>query len=795
MSLAINLAKSITRKLRIEDQSRRIWRNILNVIRSAQTTHNQINRNRKYYDAENIRLSGREIFKYENRASFLSYASQLPPDDEDRLKISQHMFQLKNYSAALKIVETLDPKRQVPKDIFFLGRIKLSSCQGVESDQLLEWFFNHQRASKLSEKDQIGLADWISISGTTSSIKLSRLAGIRHEIDKLSSMSEVVRRHIRFLEFKISLASDGWTDIFAFGDFDQPDLDSPDYQLRFIPNLNILGYGDKARHLLTGLLRHYGPKHKGIVSAALRLDPVWPGIDISQLSEDYSSELGTLQIAYLYRNISDEYYELFKASVNSHMLSYNDSDIRTKDKILRNLLRCDLIDEIEALVSTDSLPDTVLSLHSANGLRFFMEDDFVSARDCFMRVLEEDPSDPFASEGMRLALPRSGGDMYSVIRLRKKIGYGIKSNGRVGGRNGVDPDKTISLLMSGRYIEGLYSKRHAEQWQYLKKLYGKRFLNYEMLPYDRGKEKSLFVIADDGVGDEVRTAQFYATLADRFGRVVISCDPRFEEIFKRSFPSIIFVPSRRYRKGLIEKMDLIGRMSGMNHKLSNFLNEECKIFMDKADIITFGQMLFFNYFNGNIQRPENGAYLHSLAKVIRSDNGVSHKIKVGIIWRSHLQSMRRKFMYLKVEDFIPLLEAGDNIEFYSVQHSINNDEYKFCKDYNIHLIEDVDLFNDFDGLASYLKGMDLVIGISSLPMELAAAVGTPVWMLGFSPENYYLRTAAGKTEVDQLTLNSKVIAPRWIDFTEPTKTCINLVMHEAHDRLIDLCRHQQADTS
>lgn len=126
-----------------------------------------------------------------------------------------------------------------------------------------------------------------------------------------------------------------------------------------------------------------------------------------------------------------------------------------------------------------------------------------------------------------------------------------------------------------------------------------------------------------------------------------------------------------------------------------------------------------------------------------------------------------------------------------MQHAIDPAEAAYCDEHGIRRIEDVDLFDDFEGLAGHLASMDLVIGISTVPMELAAAVGTPTWLLGFSPENYLYRTGGGATPVDQLSRNSRIIAPPWIDFTAPYQECLDLVMGECRARLVRLASASQ----
>jgi hypothetical protein len=156
---------------------------------------------------------------------------------------------------------------------------------------------------------------------------------------------------------------------------------------------------------------------------------------------------------------------------------------------------------------------------------------------------------------------------------------------------------------------------------------------------------------------------------------------------------------------------------------------------------------------------------------------------VGLLWRSHFMTLWRKFMYLSIEDFAPVLDI-EGIEFWSIQHAINSDERAFCEANGIRLIEDVDLFDDFEGMSSAVAGLDMAVGLSSAPLELAAAVGTPVRMLGFSPENWFLRTSGGTDPEDRLTCNSRIVAPPWIDFSAPRQECIDLVMKEMRMLLI-----------
>lgn len=160
---------------------------------------------------------------------------------------------------------------------------------------------------------------------------------------------------------------------------------------------------------------------------------------------------------------------------------------------------------------------------------------------------------------------------------------------------------------------------------------------------------------------------------------------------------------------------------------------------------------------------------------------------MGLVWRSHFSGGTRRMMYIGLEQLTPLLDV-DGVEFWSIQHATDDAERASLEEHGIRQIHDVDLFDDLEGLAAHVASMDLVIGISTVPMELAAAVGTPTWLLGFSPENYLYRTAGGRTSVDQLSRNSTIIAPPWIDFTAPYQECVDLVLAECRTRLERLVR-------
>jgi hypothetical protein len=712
-------------------------------------------------------------------------------------EISRHLFKLKNHKSASQVASSLQYEKLSIDQKIIIGRIFTSSDCGVLADQALCRILKNEDLDNHASTILLKLVDWILCSGLHLDEKLGQLQRLQSTIKvrKDDFLNEHLQK-IRFAEFRLKFSNDIDLNILDYAEIDKLSIGYPNYQIKFIAPLKALGFEFEAAELLSLLISHHRFSNPEVFISKLNFDPDWiknEGITLQQIPANFLERTDFLDSFSGKASISQEYKKIFSKCVESQMKKFRSANVYEKDKILRALMKADCLDEALIIAHNEkNLPDTLLSYQSAKALKYFIDQDHYSAQQQFWLVLEEDPEDSIAAQGLRLALPRTGHNIDSMIDIRRKIGYGGAGNGRVGVRSDIGSEVIISLLMNGSYTSGLYAKRHAQHWRLLKNLYGNKCLNFELIPENNTRNQTLFLIADDGVGDEVRTAQFYNHISSQFKEVTATCDPRLIEIFQRSFPNINFIPVIRYRKGLIgREKELKGRILGLNQKLTHFLSEECRQHMEAADFLTFGQTLFFNRFAGRIPRPLNGGYLiPKEGSKIRS-NG-PRKLKVGLLWRSHLRTMWRKFMYLDIKDFSPILDL-EGVQYYSIQHCIDEDEINYCKEKSIELIDDIDLFNDLDGLSSFVSQLDLIIGISSVPIELGAALGVPVWMLGFSPENYYLRTNGGKTSQDNLSMNSTVIAPPWIDFSAPRDECLKLVFDETRVRLTEMVQKRKAE--
>lgn len=698
-----------------------------------------------------------------------------------RLAIFRHLLQLKNFSSAAKIGETFSFEHLSDRDALLVIQSMIASTSGVLADSLLRKFIR-DRISWVSSRALRSVAEFIRVSGLDPDEKISLIQQVIRSRPNIDSSALFA---LRWAEFRIKdenlLDSDILNYVVPTG--------GPLRQVACLSYLQAAGHHDVIDQILNDLSVSHSVSEYPLVAALLEYRPGWLEDNYHLFDGIAKPHLQNASLLELLARIpsTPDTEKLLETCKQHQIRAFSQAGPIQRDAILRTFIKADLLHEALGLLEeTEKLPDTVLSRIALEGYRFFLNDDYRSAEHCFYTVLRENPGDSFAGMGLRYALPRNGKPMDAILDVRDCLGYGTRSSGRASRwlHNGIPgPDVIFSLLMAGRHLEGHHLKRYAPNYRLLKKHFGEKFLNFEIIPTQTGN-KRLFVIGDDGVGDEVRAAQFYGQLLTLYKHVTISCDPRLYRIFSHSFPGIKFIPVARYRKALRQpRDDREQRLAGFNKRVSDILTERCRSHLEAADHITMSQGLVLNYFAGRLSRPSPGPYLRSPLppRLPKAREG----IRVGLLWRSHFNASWRKCMYMRLEDFLPLTTLH-NVELWSIQHAIDDHERHLCRSHGIRLIEDVDLFNDFEGLGSYLQSMDLLIGISSLPIELGAALGVPIWLLGFSPENYFLRTDAGRQEHDCYTLNSIIVKPAQINFASPRAHCCMEILNEVIRKLQEL---------
>ena len=703
-----------------------------------------------------------------------------PSSMESKVQEFVRLFRLSNYRSAAGVCDS------IPAEMLgFSDKIRAIKClygagRGVEADDRLRKLINSSGIYRKQNRKVLQVAECLRISGLVQVERIGALESLTRAMDEQCESYDGVLFRLSVVRFKLLESEGGLVDpLDIILSFSRPDALLVDYSEAF-PILVAYGHHSKVYDCLLKGVEAGQLLNRRQIELICRYFPEWVNDNEEFFQRSVlKCELGisALRALYEHRTVSAAIQVQYDSVFSELVTQFSSFDIFGKDAFLKFLMNFDYWGLAGRLASELDVSSGSLQALNARGFSYLIQEDVGASYDCFSRVLFENPSDNLASNGLRFVLPRLGRSADAILEFRAQIGYGLKSAGRLSIRKG--SEYTTSAMMVGQYCSALVSKRNSRGWKMLEALLGQAFYNYKPLPIS--STGRMFLVADEGVGDEIRSAQFYSFLLGSFDEVCATCDPRLKAIFERSFPGIDFYPIKRTRKQTSTREETkSSRLVGFDEQVSKYLDSNVLEQLQRFEHVTFAQNLMFNYFSGKYTRRQGGAYLvWDRSPRISPSAG---KLKIGILWRSHLMVGMRKLMYLRVEDFAPLTQI-EGVEIWSIQHAMTEAETQTCRELGINLLDDVDLFNDFEGMAGCLLGLDLLIGISSVPMELGAALGVETWMLGFSSENYYLRTAGGKTEVDQLTLNSTVIAPPWIDFTEPQEVCVREVFEEVKRRL------------
>lgn len=355
-----------------------------------------------------------------------------------------------------------------------------------------------------------------------------------------------------------------------------------------------------------------------------------------------------------------------------------------------------------------------------------------------------------------------------------------------------DAERFQLELRKGRIDSALACRTVRPANRLVARLFPAAYRNFEGdLFADGAKYDRIGVIGWDGVSDEARWARYYPFLRARAKTVVASCEPRFLTLFQRSFPWIEFVPIRRrwphlwgpgaiYRSGVQEQI------------FSGVVDENYLKTLGGCDLVMFSDEITYQVHRhhpqtlGGADASFGASYLVADPERVafwraRLADHAGGRRSVGLIWRSGLRFSGRENHYLSLEDLTPLL--NENAHFVSLQHGATEEERAFCTRRGVQMIDGVDLFNEFDEVAAIVSALDLMVGVSTLPFELAGALGTEVWMLAVSPQGVFQRRGDLPEDLDQLTLNGRIISPDLWDGDAPRSVLIESVVEQAAAKL------------
>jgi tetratricopeptide (TPR) repeat protein len=280
-------------------------------------------------------------------------------------------------------------------------------------------------------------------------------------------------------------------------------------------------------------------------------------------------------------------------------------------------------------------------------------------------------------------------------------------------------NKAVALLNMGRFAEGwpLY------RWRW-------RMRSFESLrlgttkPEWNGESSSrtLFVWAEQGVGDHVLFGSMLGNLEAYANPVVVSVDKRLIPIFSRSFPRFRFIDAAQsLSEDSYDEQIAIG-------DLGRFFRNATEDFE-----ATSGRFLKDNPVRTDAWRTRLAA---------------TARLTVGVSWRSANQKFGAS-KSLPLHGLAPLF-AMDEVQFINLQYDFHAADLEYLPEdqcSKLLTFSDLDTYGALDDVISVIQACDVIVTVSNTTAHLAGALGKQTLLLlpAARGKLWYWRSLAGRS--------------------------------------------------
>lgn len=243
-------------------------------------------------------------------------------------------------------------------------------------------------------------------------------------------------------------------------------------------------------------------------------------------------------------------------------------------------------------------------------------------------------------------------------------------------------------------------------------------------PIWQGKPSSnrLLIRGEQGIGDQILFASFLPDLQRFAHEKTVAVERKLLPLFERSFPHFRFVSSTVLPiAGEYDEEILIGSL-------------------------------------GQHFRPSDDAFPDATAPYLKADRlrteSIRHRVSrsnhivCGISWNSKNARIGKAKSVL-LQELLPILRLP-NFSFVDLQYgdtAAEREAIKCSHDITVEKVEEIDSFDDIDGLAALISACDIVVTVSNTTAHLAGALGKRVLLLLSTTQGrlWYWRNAQGRS--------------------------------------------------
>jgi tetratricopeptide (TPR) repeat protein len=340
--------------------------------------------------------------------------------------------------------------------------------------------------------------------------------------------------------------------------------------------------------------------------------------------------------------------------------------------------------------------------YAALGNAFNNINQLIQAEEYIKKALELEPDQPEFCSQLGKNYKDQGKIKEALFYINKAVS--LKPNSV-----SLQYNRAFLLLELGEYLEGWEKYEYRFKMQKQEKTY--RRFSKPLWKGENFSEKTLFIHAEQGLGDTLQFIRYLPFIADRGGKIIFECQPTLMSILEPLQKELKFDQIISTQE---EKPDFDYHVA---------LLSSPHIFKTTLETIPAPK--------GYITAPLK----ENFKTVIPAHT--PHP-KVGIVWAGNKQykgDHKRSIPFKYIET---LLEQHNHIHFYSLQYGERS------KDIQEHgcdqLITDLSGYiQDFTDTASLIQQLDLLITSDTSIAHLSGAMGKTTWvLLSFSPDFRWL---------------------------------------------------------
>ena len=216
--------------------------------------------------------------------------------------------------------------------------------------------------------------------------------------------------------------------------------------------------------------------------------------------------------------------------------------------------------------------------------------------------------------------------------------------------------------------------------------------------------KHLLIVSEQGIGDQIFYLSMLKNIQYKVEEITVIVDPRLISIFSRSFPSIKFLEKKNIcNKNIFDAQIPMGNIPIILNVNSSNINGLSSPYL--------------------IDDP-------ALSEKVKNSNFFQNKFTCGISWKSSNVKIGNQ-KSINFTDLKTILQI-QNCEFINLQYGDISDEMKIAEritDITLNVVEDINVFEDIDGLLSIINSCDIVITTSNITAHMAGASGKKTLLL------------------------------------------------------------------